>query len=215
MERGSRPYRPAFPEPFARVVEALRRLPGIGSKTATRLAFHLLLSSDDERAILTGALETLTSQLVPCRDCRNIVERDPGNPEAPLCCTICRDPARDRAILIVVEDIQTLYSLEKSREFRGLYHVLEGRLSPLEGISPDKLRIRELLDRLNDPEIKEVILATSPTTDGEATALYLSRLIKPLGIRVSRIAFGIPVGLEIEYVDEITLIRAVEGRHPF
>ncbi|EQD24719.1 MAG: Recombination protein RecR [Leptospirillum sp. Group IV 'UBA BS'] len=147
--------------------------------------------------------------------CRNIVERDTQNPEAPLRCTICCDPARDRGILIVVEDIQTLYSLEKSGEFKGLYHVLEGRLSPLEGVNPDKLRIRELLERLGDPEVKEVILATSPTTDGEATALYLSRLIKPMGIRVSRIAFGIPVGLEIEYVDEVTLIRAVEGRHPF
>ncbi len=215
MERSHKPNKPAFPEPFARVVEAFRRLPGIGSKTATRLAFHLLLSSDEERAILTDSLGTLASSLVPCRDCRNIVERDADNPDAPLHCTICRDPARDRGLLIVVEDIQTLYSLEKSGEFRGLYHVLEGRLSPLEGINPDKLRIRELLNRLNDPEVKEVIMATSPTTDGEATALYLSRLIKPMGIRVSRIAFGIPVGLEIEYVDEVTLIRAVEGRHPF
>ncbi len=215
MERGQKPNKPAFPEPFARVVEAFRRLPGIGSKTATRLAFHLLLSSDEERAILSDSLNTLASRLMPCRDCRNIVERDADNPETPLQCAICRDPARDRGILIVVEDIQTLYSLEKSGEFRGLYHVLEGRLSPLEGINPDRLRIRELLDRLNDPEVKEVIMATSPTTDGEATALYLSRLIKPMGIRVSRIAFGIPVGLEIEYVDEVTLIRAVEGRHPF
>ena len=215
MERGQRPAKPAFPEPFARVVEAFRRLPGIGSKTATRLAFHLLLSSEEERSLLTGALDTLRSNLIPCRDCRNIVERDTQNPEAPLRCTICCDPARDRGILIVVEDIQTLYSLEKSGEFKGLYHVLEGRLSPLEGVNPDKLRIRELLERLGDPEAKELILTTYPTTDGEATALYLSRLIKPMRIRVSRIAFGIPLGREIEYVDEVTLIRAVEGRHPF
>ncbi len=215
MDRRPRPQKPAFPEPFARLVDAFRRLPGIGSKTATRLAFHLLLSTEEERSSLTGALETLASQLVACKDCRNIVERDAGDPEAPLRCAICLDPSRDRTILIVVEDIQTLYSLEKSGEFRGLYHVLEGRLSPLEGVNPEKLRIKELLDRLNDPVVREVILATSPTTDGEATALYLSRLIKPMGIRVSRIAFGIPVGLEIEYVDEVTLIRAVEGRHPF
>ena len=215
MERSPKSQKPAFPEPFSRLVEAFRSLPGIGSKTATRLAFHLLLSPEKERDSLTEALNTLTQQLIPCQDCRNIVERDHAHPNAPLRCSICRDPSRDRSVLIVVEDIQTLYSLEKSGEFRGLYHVLEGRLSPLEGVNPDKLRIRELLDRLNDPEIREVILATSPTTDGEATALYLSRLIKPLGIRVSRIAFGIPVGLEIEYVDEITLIRAVEGRHPF
>ncbi len=215
MDRRPRPQKPAFPEPFARLVDAFRRLPGIGSKTATRLAFHLLLSTEEERSSLTGALETLASQLVACKDCRNIVERDAGDPEAPLRCAICLDPSRDRTILIVVEDIQTLYSLEKSGEFRGLYHVLEGRLSPLEGVNPEKLRIKELLDRLNDPDVREVILATSPTTDGEATALYLSRLIKPMGVRVSRIAFGIPVGLEIEYVDEVTLIRAVEGRHPF
>jgi len=215
MERGSRPSNPSFPEPFANLVEAFRRLPGIGTKTATRLAFHLLLAPDDERGHLAATVESLRSRLSSCSACRNIVERDPTDPEAPILCVICRDSSRDHTILIVVEDIQTLYSLEKSGEFKGLYHVLEGRLSPLEGINPDRLRIRELLSRLDDPEIREVVLATSPTTDGEATALYLARLIKPMGIRVSRIAFGIPVGLEIEYVDEITLIRAVEGRHPF
>ncbi|MEC4682569.1 MAG: recombination mediator RecR [Nitrospirota bacterium] len=215
MERGSRSANPSFPEPFANLVEAFRRLPGIGTKTATRLAFHLLVGPDEERIRLAETVEALRSRLSACSACRNIVERDQDDPEASLRCFICMDPSRDHAILIVVEDIQTLYSLEKSGEFKGLYHVLEGRLSPLEGVNPDRLRIRELMARLSDPDIREVVLATSPTTDGEATALYLSRLIKPMGIRVSRIAFGIPVGLEIEYVDEVTLIRAVEGRHPF
>lgn len=215
MERGSGGSGPFFPEPFARMVELFRKLPGIGTKTATRLAFHLLLSSDQDRLSLSNAVTDLGGRLSSCLSCRNIVEKDAADPESPQKCHICLDPSRDQTILIVVEDIQTLYSLEKSGEFKGLYHVLEGRLSPLEGVSPDRLRIRELLSRLDDPDIREIVLATSPTTDGEATALYLSRLIKPMGIRVSRIAFGIPVGLEIEYVDEITLIRAVEGRHPF
>jgi len=215
MEKGSRSANSSFPEPFANLVEAFRKLPGIGTKTATRLAFHLLLSPDGERRHLASTVDRLRSSLSSCADCRNIVERDPVDPDAPMRCFICQDPSRDHTILIVVEDIQTLYSLERTGEFKGLYHVLEGRLSPLEGINPDRLRIQELLTRLEDPDIREVVLATSPTTDGEATALYLSRLIKPMGVRVSRIAFGIPVGLEIEYVDEVTLIRAVEGRHPF
>jgi recombination protein RecR len=179
------------------------------------LAFHLLQAPDGERQALADSVSSLKERLLPCPDCRNIVSRPSGETVMPSLCAICSDPARDPSILIVVEDIQTLYSIEKSGEFRGRYHVLEGRLSPLEGIDPEKLKIRELLARLENPEIREVVLATSPTTEGEATALYLSRLVKPLGIRVSRIAFGIPVGLEIEYVDEITLIRAVEGRHPF
>lgn len=215
MERPPRSGSSFFPEPFQDLVDLFRHLPGIGTKTATRLAFHLLQAPDGERQALADSVSSLKERLHPCPDCRNIVSCPSGETVMPPLCAICSDPARDPSILIVVEDIQTLYSIEKSGEFRGRYHVLEGRLSPLEGIDPEKLKIRELLARLENPEIREVVLATSPTTEGEATALYLSRLVKPLGIRVSRIAFGIPVGLEIEYVDEITLIRAVEGRHPF
>ena len=215
MDRPSRAGSSLFPDPFQDLVDLFRRLPGIGMKTATRLAFHLLQSPDVERQDLASSLATLKERLRPCSECRNIVAAPPPENSIPPLCAICLDPARDATILIVVEDIQTLYSIEKSGEFRGRYHVLEGRLSPLEGIDPAMLRVRELLRRLENPEVREVVLATSPTTDGEATALYLARLVKPLGIRVSRIAFGIPVGLELEYVDEITLMRAVEGRHPF
>ena len=215
MERPPRRGSSLFPAPFQDLVDLFRRLPGIGTKTATRLAFHLLQSSESERQELSSAVSTLKERLRPCSECRNIVASPPPESPAAPRCAICSDPARDSTILIVVEDIQTLYSIEKSGEFRGRYHVLEGRLSPLEGIDPEMLRVRELLHRLENPDIREVVLATSPTTDGEATALYLSRLVKPLGIRVSRIAFGIPVGLELEYVDEVTLMRAVEGRHPF
>jgi recombination protein RecR len=215
MDRPSRTGSPLFPDPFQDLVDLFRRLPGIGTKTATRLAFHLLQSPDSERQDLATSLSSMKERLRPCADCRNIVAAPPPEDSSPPLCSICLDPARDSTILIVVEDIQTLYSIEKSGEFRGRYHVLEGRLSPLEGVDPAMLRVRELLRRLENPEVREVVLATSPTTEGEATALYLSRLVKPLGIRVSRIAFGIPVGLELEYVDEVTLMRAVEGRHPF
>ena len=199
-----------YPSPFHHLIESLRTLPGIGIKTATRLAFHLLKAPEEEALQLSREISGLRELLVLCPQCQNIMDRD----SRLECCTICSDPARDSGTVMVVEDIQTLYSIERTGEFRGRYHVLLGRLSPLEGIGPEALRVRELLDRTGTGEIHEMILATSPTVEGESTALYLARLFKPLGVKVSRIAFGIPVGLELEFVDDITLIRSVEARRP-
>ena len=199
-----------YPLPFHHLIESFSTLPGIGIKTATRLAFHLLKAPETEALHLSLQISGLRESLVLCPQCQNIMDRD----IRLECCTICQDPARDPGTVMVVEDIQTLYSIERTGEFRGRYHVLLGRLSPLEGIGPEALRIRELLDRTGSGEIHEMILATSPTVEGESTALYLARLFKPLGVKVSRIAFGIPVGLELEFVDDITLIRSVEARRP-
>ncbi len=205
------PHSP-YPAPFYRVIEALRTLPGIGVRTATKLAFHLLKSSDEEVLALSRSLSLMKEALVLCSLCQNIREVSSGDSPEDTLCSLCRDPSRDDGLVMAVEDVQTLYAVERSGEFRGLYHVLMGRLSPLDGIGPDAIRIRELISRVETGNVREIIVATSPTTEGEATALYLSRLFKPLGIRVSRIAFGIPVGLELEYVDDMTLIRSVEGR---
>ncbi|KGA94942.1 recombination mediator RecR [Leptospirillum ferriphilum] len=204
------PNKSPYPLPFHHLIESLRTLPGIGIKTATRLAFHLLKAPEEEALQLSREISGLREALVLCPQCQNIMDRD----SRLSCCTICADPARDPGTVMVVEDIQTLYSIERTGEFRGRYHVLLGRLSPLEGIGPEALRVRELLDRTGTGEIHEMILATSPTVEGESTALYLARLFKPLGVKVSRIAFGIPVGLELEFVDDITLIRSVEARRP-
>jgi recombination protein RecR len=201
-----------YPMPFFRVIEALRTLPGIGVKTATKLAFHLLKSSDEEVFALSGHLALMKKDLVLCSVCQNIRELPEEPTSEDSVCTLCMDPSRDDGLIMVVEDVQTLYAVERSGEFRGLYHVLMGRLSPLDGIGPDSIRIKELIFRVETGQIREIIVATSPTTEGEATALYISRLFKPIGIRVTRIAFGIPVGLELEYVDDMTLIRSVEGR---
>lgn len=200
-----------YPLPFHRLIESLRNLPGIGVKTATKLAFHLLKAPVEEVCQLSQDLLQLREALDLCPQCQNIME---PMGEKSLPCSICRNPSRDGATVMVVEDVQTLYAIERSGEFRGLYHVLMGRLSPLEGIGPDALRIQELARRMDSGEVHELILATSPTAEGEATALYLSRLFKPMGLKVSRIAFGIPIGLELEFVDDITLIRSVEGRRP-
>ena len=200
-----------YPLPFHRLIESLRNLPGIGVKTATKLAFHLLKAPVEEVCQLAQDLQELKKALDLCPRCQNIME---PSEEKMLPCSICRNPSRDPAIIMVVEDIQTLYAIERSGEFRGLYHVLMGRLSPLEGIGPDALRVQGLIRRTESGEVHELILATSPTAEGESTALYLSRLFKPLGLKVSRIAFGIPIGLELEFVDDITLIRSVEGRRP-
>ncbi|MHB8421280.1 MAG: recombination mediator RecR [Leptospirales bacterium] len=200
-----------YPLPFHRLIESLRNLPGIGVKTATKLAFHLLKAPVEEVGQLAQDLQELKEALALCPQCQNIME---PIEEKTVPCSICRNPSRDGATIMVVEDIQTLYAIERSGEFRGLYHVLMGRLSPLEGIGPDALRVQELIRRTESGEVLELILATSPTAEGESTALYLSRLFKPLGLKVSRIAFGIPVGLELEFVDDITLIRSVEGRRP-
>jgi recombination protein RecR len=187
-----------------RLVRELVLLPGIGQKTAQRLAFHILKTDPDEALRLADAIRAVKEGLAFCRQCRNIAEGE--------LCEFCLDPKRDRTKILVVEEPSTLYAIERTRGFRGLYHVLLGSLSPLDGIGPSDIRAQELVDRLKDGSVQEVILATSPTIEGEATAIYLTKLIKPHGIRVSRIAYGIPVGVDIEYADEVTLIKSIEGR---
>ncbi|HET7875908.1 MAG TPA: recombination mediator RecR [Methylomirabilota bacterium] len=193
-----------YPEPVARLIEALQRLPGIGPKTAQRLTFFLLKRPSEEVAALADALGQLKSSIVHCTICFNVTEEDP--------CRICRDPQRDRRALCVVEEPNDLLALERTGEFRGRYHVLLGALSPLDGIGPEDLRVRELLTRLEGERVEEVILATNPSVEGEATAIYLAKLLKPLGVRITRIARGLPVGGDLEYADEVTLSKALEGR---
>jgi len=194
----------SLPEPLSRLVEQLQKLPGIGAKGAQRLAFHILRNPRDEAERLCEAIRDVKEQVTYCSTCNNITAVDP--------CLFCTGPTRDSRTICVVEEPQNVMVVEKTREFRGLYHVLMGVLSPLHGVGPDDLKIKGLLDRVGVGRVDEVILATSPTVEGEATALYLARLLKPLGVRVSRIAMGIPVGSDIEYADEVTMTRAMEGR---
>jgi recombination protein RecR len=189
---------------FARLVTELAKFPGIGQKTATRLAFFILRQPAAEAEALAGAIRGLKEKIRFCSRCFHITESDP--------CPLCSNPGRDDALLCVVEEPQDLIAIERSRSFRGRYHVLHGALSPLDGVGPDDLKIRELLIRLKDHQVTEVLLATNFTVEGEATALYLARLIHPLGIRVTRLAYGIPMGSDLEFVDEVTVNRAVEGR---
>jgi len=182
----------------------LAGLPGIGRKTAQRLAFHILKQPGEDTDRLVRTIHAVKERLGLCRQCRNIAE---GN-----FCDICLDPSRDATHLVVVEDVTTLLTFERTGGYKGLYHVLAGALSPLDGVGPDDIKTQDLVDRVAQSQIKEVIVATSPTIEGEATAIYLSRLIKPLGIRVSRIACGVPVGMDLEYADEVTLIKSLDGR---
>ncbi len=193
-----------YPEPFARLIEALQRLPGIGPKTAQRLTFFLLKRPVDEVRELSEALIAVKERIGHCRICFNVTDEDP--------CRICADPARDPRVLCVVEEPNDLLAMERTGEFRGRYHVLLGALSPLDGIGPDDLKVRELLARVEGSETTEVILATNPNVEGEATALYLAKLLRPLGVRVTRIARGLPVGGDLEYADQVTLSKALEGR---
>ena len=193
-----------YPEPVARLIEALQRLPGIGPKTAQRLTFFLLKRPADEVKTLAESLTQLKELIVHCRICFNVTEEDP--------CRICSDPRRDQRILCVVEEPNDLLALERTGEMRGRYHVLLGALSPLDGIGPEDLRVRELLFRLETPGTEEIILATNPSVEGEATAIYLAKLLKPLGVRVMRIAMGVPVGSDLDYMDEFTMSKAMEGR---
>jgi len=193
-----------YPEPVARLIEALQRLPGIGPKTAQRLTFFLLKRPADEVKTLAESLTQLKELIVHCGICFNVTEEDP--------CRICSDPRRDQRIFCVVEEPNDLLAIERTGEFRGRYHVLLGALSPLDGIGPEDLRVRELLFRLETPGVEEVILATNPSVEGEATAIYLAKLLKPLGMRITRIARGLPVGGDLEYADEVTLSKALEGR---
>ncbi|MGE0593897.1 MAG: recombination mediator RecR [Vicinamibacterales bacterium] len=192
------------PEPIARLIEQLQRLPGIGAKSAQRLAFHLLRNPREDAERLCAAIRDVKDRVTYCTVCNNITDVDP--------CAFCTSADRNARQICVVEEPQNVAVVEKTREFRGLYHVLMGTLSPLQGVGPDDLKIAGLLERVGGGTVEEVILATSPTVEGEATALYLARLLKPLGIRVTRIAMGIPVGSDLEYADEITMTRAMEGR---
>jgi recombination protein RecR len=192
-----------LPDPLVRLIEELQRLPGIGPKGAQRLAFHILKAPREQAERLADALRDVKVSVTYCSICNNITDVDP--------CAFCRDSARDRRVICVVEEPQNVAAVEKTREFKGLYHVLMGALSPLHGIGPDNLKIKGLLTRIQDG-VTEVILATNPNVDGEATAIYLARLLKPLGVRVTRIAMGVPVGSDLEYADEVTMHKALEGR---
>jgi len=189
--------------PLERLIEAFRKLPGIGAKSAQRLAFHVLRGSREDAQALAAALLEVKDALRLCSVCFNITDTDP--------CLVCADPDRDRAQVCVVEEPHNLIAIERSG-FRGLYHVLHGSIAPLRGLGPDDLKIGPLVARLRDGSVKEVILATNPNVEGETTAVYLSRLLKPLGVRVTRIALGLPVGSELEYADEVTVGKALEGR---
>lgn len=190
--------------PLEKLIEQFRKLPGIGQKTAVRLAFAILDYSKEDAEAFASAIRGAKENVRICKVCQNISDGE--------LCPVCADEKRDRSVICVVEDAKAIMSFEKVREFNGVYHVLHGVISPMNGIGPDKLRIPELMARLGDGTVREVIIATNPTVEGEATAMYLTKLIKPLGIRVSRLAYGIPVGGELEFADEVTLMRAIEGR---
>jgi recombination protein RecR len=189
---------------LAKLVRELVRLPGIGQKSAQRLAFHLLKAEREDAMRLAEAIQAVKDGVSFCRQCRNIAEGE--------LCEFCRDPKRDRSKILVIEEPSTLYAIERAGGYRGLYHVLLGVLSPLDGVGPSDIRAEELLERVKAGGVEEVIVATNPTIEGEATAIYLTRLLKPHHVRVSRIAYGIPVGMDIEYADEVTLVKSIEGR---
>ena len=191
--------------PIDKLIHELAKLPGIGEKSATRLAYFILKSPADYARSFAEALVEVKEKISFCTICANLSDRDP--------CLICKDPRRDRSLICVVEDPSDLLAVEKSNAYRGQYHVLHGVLSPLDGVGPEDLRIKELLLRLSDNEVKEIIVATNPSVEGEATALYLSKMIKPMGIKLTRIASGVPIGGDLEYADQVTISRAIEARH--
>jgi recombination protein RecR len=193
----------SLPEPLIRLIEELQHLPGIGPKSAQRLAFYILKNPREQAERLADALRGVKDQVTYCSVCSNITDTDP--------CLFCRDDSRDHHLICVVEEPQNVSAIEKTREFKGVYHVLMGALSPLQGVGPDDLKIKSLLARITNGA-GEVILATNPTVEGEATAIYLARLLKPLGVKVTRIAMGVPVGSDLEYADEVTMHKALEGR---
>jgi recombination protein RecR len=195
---------PDFAAPIARLVDELKRLPGIGQKTAQRLAFHILRASRDDANALADAILSAKENIRECSVCNNITDADP--------CLFCTNPARSSKTICVLENASDILPVEKTRQYSGVYHILGGALAPLSGVGPEQLKIKSLLERLKSGAVEEIIIATSPTTEGEATAVYLSKLIKPLGVRVTRIAMGIPVGSDLEYADEVTMSKAMEGR---
>lgn len=199
-----------YAEPVTRLIDELQRLPGIGHKSAQRLAFHILRVSAEDAARLADAIGEVKAKIIFCSVCNNLTDTDP--------CRYCANTNRDRSVICVIEEPYNLVAVEKTREYRGLYHVLHGSLSPIRGIGPEELRIRNLIERLRpqengECEVREIILATNPNTEGEATANYLARLLKPLGVRVTRIAMGVPVGSDLEYADEVTMHKALLHRH--
>jgi len=198
---------PDFAEPLARLITEFKRLPGIGQKSAQRIAFHLLRAAREEVEQLSAAILDVKDKLGLCRVCNNISDGEQ--------CQYCRDPHRDSKVVCVVEEPHNIVGIETTRQFEGRYHVLNGALSPLRGIGPEALKIKGLVERIGQGEIQEVIVATNPTVEGEATAVYLARLLKPLGVKVTRIAMGIPVGSDIEFADEVTISKAMEGRREF
>ncbi len=193
-----------YPEPIAKLIDSFTRLPGVGSKTAARLAFHVLRMEEDNVVEFAKALVSVKRNLLYCSVCCNITDTDP--------CRICQDKSRDTSSICVVQEPKDMIALERMKEYNGMYHVLHGAISPMEGIGPDELRVAELLNRLADEQVQELILATNPNIEGEATAMYLSRLVKPFELKVTRIAHGLPVGGDLEYADEVTLSKALEGR---
>jgi len=193
-----------YAAPIAKLIEEFEKLPGIGHKTAQRLAFHVLNLPAERANRLANAITEAKLKTRYCSVCGNLTDEDP--------CSICSGPLRDQSVICVVEDAKDVVAMERTKEFKGLYHVLHGAISPMEGIGPEDIRIKELLSRIRGGTVKEVILATNPNIEGEATAMYISKLLKPLGIKTTRIAHGIPVGGDLEYADEVTLAKALEGR---
>lgn len=190
--------------PLERLVEQLQRLPGVGHKSAQRMAYHLLKTTDQAAADLVNAIGDARTRIHECQTCCNLTDKE--------LCPVCTSADRDPSVICVVEDPRDVMALERTREYKGLYHVLHGAISPMDGIGPEQLRIKQLLLRLGDTQVQEVIMATNPTVEGEATAMYLSKLLQPFEIKVTRLAYGIPVGGDLEYADEVTLRRSLEGR---
>lgn len=201
-----------YPQPVQELIDELGRLPGIGPKSAQRIAFHLLKVPAEDGLRLAGALRAVKERMGFCPRCWNVAERSAGDDAEQPECDLCRDARRDASLLCVVEEPRDIVAIERTQEYRGRYHVLGGAINPLEGVGPDQLRVKELLARLDAEEITEIILCTNPNLEGEATAMYLARLLGPLGMKVTRLASGLPVGGDLEYADELTLGRALEGR---
>lgn len=193
-----------YAKPLAKLIRELEKMPGVGPKSAQRMAFHILRMPEEEARMLAEAILEVKERITTCKQCFNFTDEE--------ICPICRNPSRDASVLCVVADVRDLMAIERTQEYRGLYHVLQGVISPMDGVGAEQLRVRELLQRLQSRQVKEVIIAMNPTIEGDATALYLSRLIKPLGIRVTQLAHGMPVGGDLDYADQATLISALEWR---
>lgn len=189
---------------FSKLIEVFQKMPGVGHKSAVRMAYHILSLSEEETENIVNAIKDAKQKIHYCSVCQNITESDP--------CEICSNHKRDHSVICVMEQAKDVIALEKTREYFGLYHVLHGAISPMDGIGPDDIRIKELLHRVASGEVKEVIMANSPSIEGEATAMYISRLLHPFGVKVTRIAYGLPVGGDLEYADQVTLVKAIEGR---